>query len=113
MLPGVLASVFAWQDTRSLSRLEFRQEGLTLVTFGRRQEIPWSDVSRVDIDDVEFPKWRGRGPCLVLVFPDGRRKRLWMTEQWQWGYDRRLEALQQMAEQFRSIRREIGTPHAD
>lgn len=87
------------------SGLEIHREGLTVVSFGRRRRIPWDELARVEIEDVDFPTLRGRGPCLVLVLTDRRSVRLWVTEQSKWRYDDRVAALEERADQLRAIRR--------
>ncbi len=87
----------------SSSRLEIRQDGLTVVSLGRRRRIPWSDVARVEVDDVD--SLRSSGPYVVLVLTDRRRVRLLATQQSAWRYDDRADAVRQRAEQLRAIRR--------
>lgn len=88
------------------SGLEIRRDGLTVASFGRRRRIPWAELARVEIEDIDFPSFRGRGPCVVLVLTDRRRVHLWVTEQSKWRYDDRVAALQERADQLRAIRRE-------
>jgi hypothetical protein len=87
------------------SRLEIREDGLTVVSLGRRRCIPWSNIARVETDYFDFVFVRRRGPCVVLVLTDRRRVRLLVTEQFAWRYDERSEAVERRAEQLRSIRR--------
>jgi hypothetical protein len=88
------------------SRLEIRRDGLTVVSLGHRRRIAWTQLARVEVEDIDFPSLRGRGPCVVLVLTDRRRVRLRVTEQWKWGYDKRVAALEQHADRLRAIRRE-------
>jgi Bacterial PH domain len=92
------------------SRVEVRREGLTVVDIVRRRRIPWVDVARIEIDQVDFPTFRGRGPCVMLVLIGGRRIRLWATEQTGWGHSRRDDTLHELADDLRRLRREYGEP---
>jgi hypothetical protein len=92
------------------SRLEIRRNGLVVSSLGRRRDVPWTNLARVEVDDVEVTTLRGRGPCVVLVLVGGRRVRLWVTEQSRWSYERRQDAVQQQAELLRSIRRDCQGP---
>lgn len=95
-----------WEPIRyRTSRLEIRRAGLTVISLGRCRRVEWSDLARIEVDDVDFPRLRGRGPCLVLVLTDRRRVRVWVTEQSGWRYDDRAAALEDRADQLRAIRR--------
>ncbi len=88
------------------SGLEIRRDGLTIVSFGHHRRIPWNELARVETEDIDFPTFRGRGPCVVLVLTDRRSVRLWVTQQSKWRYDDRVTALEMRADRLRAIRRE-------
>lgn len=88
------------------SWVELHPEGLSVVNFFRAEQIRWADVAGVEIDDVEFPNLRGRGPCLRLRLSNRRRVPLWATEQLGWGYLRRSDNLDMLAAKLRRLRTE-------
>ncbi len=88
------------------AKAELRMSGIVVRTFFRQRRISWPEIVRTEVEpNIDFPTLQRRGPMIILHLVGGSSVRLWATESWKFGADRRMDELNRQAEMIRTAHR--------